>query len=38
MLPDFQFTIAHPNIMHELQVIRGLLRKKYPELEKGKFY
>jgi len=35
MLPDFQFVIAHPNILHELSAIRGLLRQKFPELEKG---
>lgn len=35
MLPDFQFVIAHPNILQELSVIRGLLKNKFPELEKG---
>ncbi|XP_065221538.1 uncharacterized protein mRpL1 [Planococcus citri] len=35
-LPDFQFVIAHPNIMSELISIRGLLRKKFPSIENGK--
>lgn len=34
-LPDFSFVIAHPEVMHELTVIRGLLRKKFPSLESG---
>lgn len=35
MLPDFDFIIAHPNILAELTVIRGLLRKNFPSLENG---
>lgn len=34
-LPDFAFVIAHPEVLHELTVIRGLLRKKFPSIEGG---
>lgn len=29
-LPDYQFIIAHPNIMAEMVAIRGLLKRKFP--------
>lgn len=35
MLPDFQFVLAHPNILTELSAIRGLLKKRYPNLQHG---
>ncbi|XP_014239246.1 uncharacterized protein LOC106660813 [Cimex lectularius] len=30
MLPDFQFILAHPNILAELVSLRPILRKKFP--------
>lgn len=38
MLPDFQYVLAHPDILTELPGIRGLLRKRYPSLQNGLFY
>lgn len=35
MLPDFQYVLAHPDILTELSAIRGLLRKRYPNLKHG---
>lgn len=35
MLPDFQYVLAHPDILTELSAIRGLLRKRYPNLQHG---
>lgn len=35
MLPDFQYVLAHPDILSELPAIRGLLRKRYPNLQNG---
>lgn len=35
MLPDFQYVLAHPDILTELPAIRGLLRKRYPTLQNG---
>lgn len=35
MLPDFQYVLAHPDILTELPAIRGLLRKRYPNLQNG---
>lgn len=35
MLPDFQYVLAHPDILTELPAIRGLLRKRYPNLQHG---
>lgn len=35
MLPDFQYVLAHPDILTELPAIRGLLRKRYPSLQHG---
>lgn len=37
MLPDFQYVLAHPDILSELPAIRGLLRKRYPTLQNGLF-
>jgi len=37
MLPDFQYVLAHPDILTELAAIRGLLRKRYPTLQHGLF-
>ncbi|XP_050534307.1 uncharacterized protein LOC126901683 [Daktulosphaira vitifoliae] len=35
MLPDFQYVLAHPDILTELTAIRGLLRRRYPTLQNG---
>ncbi|XP_050437374.1 50S ribosomal protein L1 [Adelges cooleyi] len=35
MLPDFQYVLAHPDILTELSAIRGLLRRRYPTLQNG---
>jgi len=35
VLPDFQYVLAHPDILTELTAIRGLLRKRYPTLQHG---
>lgn len=32
---DFQFIIAHPNILPELVVLRGLMKKKFPNVKSG---
>lgn len=37
MLPDFQYVLAHPDILSELPAIRGLLRRRYPTLQNGLF-
>lgn len=34
-LKDFQFVIAHPNILAELVSIRGLLKRKFPNPKNG---
>lgn len=38
MLPDFQYVLAHPDILTELPAIRGLLRKRYPNLQNGQLF
>ncbi|KAF6214075.1 hypothetical protein GE061_011806 [Apolygus lucorum] len=35
VLPDFQFVVAHPNILPELVGLRGLLKKKFPNPKNG---
>uniref|UniRef100_A0A0A9VZT1 39S ribosomal protein L1, mitochondrial n=1 Tax=Lygus hesperus TaxID=30085 RepID=A0A0A9VZT1_LYGHE len=35
VLPDFQFVVAHPNILPELVSLRGLLKKKFPNPKNG---
>ncbi|KAL1115682.1 hypothetical protein AAG570_005972 [Ranatra chinensis] len=35
VLPDFQFVVAHPNILPELVSLRGLLKKKFPNPKLG---
>ncbi|GJQ88194.1 mRpL1 [Trypoxylus dichotomus] len=32
---DFQFILAHPNILPELVVLRGLMKKKFPNIKSG---
>ncbi|KAK9876403.1 hypothetical protein WA026_012714 [Henosepilachna vigintioctopunctata] len=34
-LQDFQFVIAHPDILHELSTLRGLMKKKFPNPKSG---
>lgn len=34
-LPDYQFVVAHPNIMAELVAVRGLLKRKFPNPKNG---
>lgn len=34
-LGDYQFVIAHPNIMPELVAVRGLLKRKFPNPKNG---
>ncbi|KAL3271443.1 hypothetical protein HHI36_021929 [Cryptolaemus montrouzieri] len=34
-LQDFQFVIAHPDILHELSSLRGILKKKFPNPKAG---
>lgn len=34
-LQDFQFAIAHPNILPELLSLRGLMKKKFPNPKTG---
>lgn len=34
-LQDFQFFIAHPNILPELVSLRGLMKKKFPNPKSG---
>lgn len=35
VLPDFEFVLAHPNILPELVGLRGLLKKKFPNPKLG---
>nr|BAN20826.1 mitochondrial ribosomal protein L1 [Riptortus pedestris] len=35
VLPDFQFVLAHPNILPELVALRGLLKRKFPNPKLG---
>ncbi|KAK9505326.1 hypothetical protein O3M35_009409 [Rhynocoris fuscipes] len=35
MLPDFQYILAHPNILPELVSLKGVLKKKFPSLKQG---
>lgn len=32
---DYQFVLAHPNIMPEMVSVRGLMRKKFPNPKNG---
>nr|XP_022906029.1 39S ribosomal protein L1, mitochondrial [Onthophagus taurus] len=34
-IQDFQYVIAHPNILPELTVLRGLMKKKFPQTRSG---
>ncbi|PSN30702.1 hypothetical protein C0J52_23898 [Blattella germanica] len=34
-LKDFQFVVAHPNIMTEISAIRGLLKGRFPNPKRG---
>lgn len=34
-LSDYQFVVAHPNIMAELVAVRGLLKRKFPNPKNG---
>lgn len=34
-LQDFQYAIAHPNILPELAALRGILKKKFPNPVNG---
>lgn len=34
-LVDYQYVIAHPNILPELVSIRGLMRRKFPNTKNG---
>lgn len=34
-LQDFQYAIAHPNILPELVSLRGLMKKKFPNPKNG---
>lgn len=34
-LTDYQYVIAHPNILPDLAVVRGLLKKKFPNPKTG---
>lgn len=34
-LQDFQYYIAHPNILPELVSLRGLMKRKFPNLKAG---
>lgn len=34
-LTDFQYVLAHPNILSELVVLRGLLKKRFPNPKAG---
>uniref|UniRef100_A0A1B6FXW7 39S ribosomal protein L1, mitochondrial n=1 Tax=Cuerna arida TaxID=1464854 RepID=A0A1B6FXW7_9HEMI len=35
VLPDFRFILAHPTILPEMVTIRGLLKKKFPNVKSG---
>lgn len=35
LLNDFEFVISHPDILHELSALRGLMKKKYPNYKLG---
>lgn len=35
VLPDFQFFVAHPNILPEIVSLKGLLKKKFPNPKNG---
>ncbi|CAH1399151.1 unnamed protein product [Nezara viridula] len=35
VLPDFQHILAHPNILPELVSLRGLMKKKFPNVKSG---
>ncbi|XP_044729005.1 50S ribosomal protein L1 [Chrysoperla carnea] len=35
MLQEFQYTIAHPNILPELVSLRGLMKKRFPNPKNG---
>lgn len=35
VLPDFQHILAHPNILPELVCLRGLMKKKFPNVKTG---
>lgn len=35
MLQDFQFVIAHPNILPELVSLRGLMKRRFPNPKSG---
>lgn len=35
LLPDYQFVVAHPNIMADMVAIRGLLKRKFPNPKNG---
>ncbi|XP_014273714.1 large ribosomal subunit protein uL1m [Halyomorpha halys] len=35
VLPDFQHILAHPNILPELTSLRGLLKRKFPNVKSG---
>lgn len=34
-LQDFQYVIAHPNILPELVALRGLMKRKFPNPKNG---
>lgn len=34
-MQDFQYIIAHPNILPELVVLRGLMKRKFPHPKTG---
>lgn len=34
-LPDYDYVIAHPNILTELVPIRGLMKRRFPNLRSG---
>ncbi|KAG8333112.1 mitochondrial 54S ribosomal protein mrpl1 [Homalodisca vitripennis] len=36
VLPDFRFILAHPTILPEMVTIRGLLKKKFPNVKSGR--
>ncbi|XP_044762726.1 50S ribosomal protein L1 [Coccinella septempunctata] len=35
VLTDFEFVVSHPDILHELSSLRGLMKKKYPSYKLG---
>ena len=37
-LSDYDYFVAHTNMMTEVLPLRGLIKKKLPNLRNGKFY